>query len=176
MNRVKNIYGGTTPEEIAEGTEKRIESMALTTLSEPLRKALELQPIIAQFDKMMAEMDADLLRRKYSQDELEQAIENRRLHEEYLEKHNLTLEDLQTAMQRLTWDASADAKACQSLTESLPTAFKNRVKRASKFAYEACCSSQSRSKDDGDDLVLDVGCGYGVVIPAGPVLNQTEAE
>merc|ERR1719343_1817663 len=38
----------------------------------------------------------------------------------------------------------------------MPTTFKNRVTKASEIAYEA-------ANDDG--LVLDVGCGYGVLVP-----------
>ena len=156
-NKMKKVYGGTTAEEIAIATEKRIGFMITESLSEPLRKALELREIVAQFERRISGMDADAIRQRFTAEELEQAIQNRKLFDEHLQTNNLTTEDLQVAMQRLTWDASADAKACKSVTGKMPATFKNRVARASELAYEAS------SNDDG--LVLDVGCGYGVLVP-----------
>jgi SAM-dependent methyltransferase len=156
-NRLKKVYGGTSAEEIASGTERRIGAMMNDSLDEPLRKALELRGIVDLFERKIAGMNAEDLRRRFSQDELETAIANRRAFEEHVEEHNLVPEDLQVTMQRLTWDASADAKACRSVTGTMPTTFKNRVTKASEMAHQAV------TEDDG--LVLDVGCGYGVMVP-----------
>ena len=155
-NKMKKVYGGITAEEIAIGTEKRIGSMITESLSLPLRKALELREIVQQFERKISGMDAEAIRQRFAPEELEQAIANRKAFDEHLQNNNLAQGDLQVAMQRLTWDASADAKACKSVTGKMPTTFKNRVTRASEMAYEA-------SPNDG--LVLDVGCGYGVLIP-----------
>jgi len=158
-NKLKRVYGGTSTEEIAAGTEKRIGTLMKETLSEPLVKALELREIVQGFERRIAGMEAEDIRQRFSQDELEQAIANRKAFEEHVEANDLVPEDLQVAMQRLTWDASADAKACRSVTGTMPTTFKNRVTKASEEAYDAVV--------DGDDegLVLDVGCGYGVMVP-----------
>lgn len=158
-NKLKRVYGGISSEEIAAGTEKRIGTMMQESLSEPLRKALELRGIVDGFERKISGMDAEDVRRRFSEEELELAITNRRAFEEHMESNILYPEDLQVAMQRLTWDASADAKACRSVTGTMPTTFKNRVTKASEMAHEAVASN-----DDGG-LVLDVGCGYGVLVP-----------
>jgi len=162
-NKLKKVYGGTTAEEIAAGTEKRIGSMMAESLSEALRKALDLRVIVQGFERRILGMEAEDIRRRFSQDELDHAIANRRAYDEHMESNNLTQEDLQVASQRLTWDASADAKACKSVTGKMPTTFKNRLTKASEMAHEAL--SNTKDNDDDDGLVLDVGCGYGVMVP-----------
>jgi len=164
-NKLKKVYGGVSPEEIAAGTEKRIESLMNTSLSEPLRKALELREIVQGFERQISGMGPDDIRQRFSKDELDLAIANRRAYDEHMETHQLEPEDLQVAMQKLTWDASADAKACKSVTGNMPITFQNRVTRASEMAHEAVASINDESDDGRNSLVLDVGCGYGVLVP-----------
>lgn len=158
-NKLKRVYGGTSPEEITAGTEKRIAIMMKETLDESVRRALELREVVQGFERQIVGMDAEALRQRFSKEEIDQAIANRRAFEEHCEANHLYPHDLQVAMQRLTWDASADAKACRSVTGTMPTIIKNRVTKASEMAHEA----MSNGGDDG--LVLDVGCGYGVMVP-----------
>ena len=159
-NKLKKVYGGTSSEDIAAGTEKRIASMKEKTLDEPLRKALELRDAVLSFERRITGMDAEEVQRRFSPEELQRAITNRNAFDQHMEANHLVPDDLQVAMQRLTWDASADAKACRSVTGTMPTTFKNRVAKASEMAYDAVSSD-----NDGDGLVLDVGCGYGVLVP-----------
>mmetsp|Transcript_8128 Transcript_8128/g.16875 ORF Transcript_8128/g.16875 Transcript_8128/m.16875 type:complete len:441 (+) Transcript_8128:51-1373(+) len=158
-NKLKRVYGGTSAEEIAAGTEKRIGIMMKETLDEPIRRALKLRQIVHGFERQIVGMDAEALRQRFTKDEIDQAIANRRAFEEHCEANQLYPHDLQVAMQRLTWDASADAKACRSVTGTMPATIMNRVTKASEMAYEAV----SNEGDNG--LVLDVGCGYGVMVP-----------
>ena len=155
-NKLKRVYGGTSPEEIAAGTEKRIGIMMKEVLGEPVRKALELRSVVQSFERQIVGMDAEAVQQRFSKDEIDLAIANRRAFEEHCEANQIHPHDLQVAMQRLTWDASADAKACRSVVGSMPTTIKNRVTKASEMAYEA---------GGGGGLVLDVGCGYGVMVP-----------
>ena len=155
LKKVTKMYGGTTPEEITKGTEKRIESM----MSSEIKEAFVLRDVCQQFDKRVSGMDFDTIRRKFSNDDIEIAVQNRDKYELYLTENNLSQEKLQIEMQRITWDASATAKACKSLTGTMSTTFQNRVLKASQYAYDVCSSSSD------DDKVLDVGCGYGVTIP-----------
>lgn len=157
-NKMKRVYGGTSAEEIAAGTEKRIGIMMKETLDEPLRRALELREIVQGFERQIVGMDAEALRQRFTKEEIDHAIANRRSFEEHCEANQIYPHDLQVVMQRLTWDASADAKACRSVTGTMPTTIKNRVTKASEIAYEAV-------SNDDDGLVLDVGCGYGVMVP-----------
>lgn len=163
-NKLKKVYGGTSSEAIAAGTEKRIASMKETSLDAPLRIALELRDTVHSFERRIAGMDAEDVRQRFSPEELERAIANRNAFDEHMAANGLVPEDLQVAMQRLTWDASADAKACRSVTGTMPTTFKNRVTKASEMAYEAVSSNNSKEGNE-DGLVLDVGCGYGVLVP-----------
>jgi len=176
VKKVKKMYGGTTPEQIAKGTETRINSMIKKTLSIELQKALELRSICHHFDRKVSGMDFETIRAKYTNEEIEVALENRQLYNDHLAKHQLTIDDLQVAMQRITWDASADAKACKSVTGSMPITFQNRVLKASQYAYDVCRCSDSDSgvgdsnsnhqqQDNSTKKVLDVGVGYGVTIP-----------
>ncbi|VEU34583.1 unnamed protein product [Pseudo-nitzschia multistriata] len=156
-NKMKKVYGGTSKEAIAAGTEKRIAHLMKNSLDESVQKALELREIVQMFERRITGMGPEDIRQRYSQEELETAIQNRRTFEEHMETNDLTEEDLQVAMQKLTWDASADAKACRSVTGNMPATFKNRVTKAAQVAYEAATDKES--------LVLDVGCGYGVLVP-----------
>ena len=166
LKKVNQIYGGTSPEQIAIGTEKRIEGMIKNTLSVEIQKALELRSICQQFDKRVSGMDFETIRAKYSNEQIEVALENRQLYEDHLQTNQLTNDDLQVAMQRITWDASADAKACKSITGSMPKTFQNRVVKASQYAYDVCSSGDDNDDNDNNNQkVLDVGVGYGVTIP-----------
>ncbi|KAL3908239.1 MAG: hypothetical protein SGILL_008557 [Bacillariaceae sp.] len=80
-----------------------------------------------------------------------------------LSDHSLTQQDLQKTMQEITWDASADAKAVKSLTGKMPRDVQNRVQRACDYAAEAITANSN--SDNASGCVLDVGCGYGVLIP-----------
>eukprot|EP00534_Pseudo-nitzschia_fraudulenta_P009254 CAMPEP_0201169576 /NCGR_PEP_ID=MMETSP0851-20130426/80688_1 /ASSEMBLY_ACC=CAM_ASM_000631 /TAXON_ID=183588 /ORGANISM="Pseudo-nitzschia fraudulenta, Strain WWA7" /LENGTH=420 /DNA_ID=CAMNT_0047451371 /DNA_START=93 /DNA_END=1355 /DNA_ORIENTATION=+ len=159
-NKMKRVYGGISKEEIAIGTEKRIESMMVESLSEPLRNALALRSIVEVFERRISGMGEEDIRQRFTPEELQEAIANRKAFDEHMEANNLAPEDLQVAMQRLTWDAGADAKACRSVTGKMAPITKIRVARASEMAYEGLTDN---SDDDG--LILDVGCGYGVMVP-----------
>jgi 2-polyprenyl-3-methyl-5-hydroxy-6-metoxy-1,4-benzoquinol methylase len=163
-NKLKRVYGGTSAEEIAAGTEKRIGSMIVESLNEPLRRALELREIVQGFERKISGMEAEDIRQRFSKEELDRAIANRKAFDKHMEANNLVPEELQVAMQRLTWDASADAKACKSVTGTMPRTFKNRVTKASEMAYEALLTN-NKDDDDDDGMVLDIGCGYGVLVP-----------
>jgi 2-polyprenyl-3-methyl-5-hydroxy-6-metoxy-1,4-benzoquinol methylase len=165
-NKLKRVYGGTSAEEIAAGTEKRIGSMIVKSLDEPLRRSLELREIVQGFERKISGMEAEDIRQRFSKEELDHAIANRKAFDEHMEANHLVPEDLQVAMQRLTWDASADAKACKSVTGTMPATFKNRVAKASEMAYEALLNTNKDNDEDANDgMVLDIGCGYGVLVP-----------
>lgn len=155
-NKMKKVYGGISTEAIAAGTEKRIKYLMENSLDEPVQKALELREIVQMFERRISGMGPEEIRQRYSKEDLETAIQNRRTFEEHMATHDLAEGDLQVAMQKLTWDASADAKACRSVTGKMPATFKNRVTKAAEIAHEAT---------DTESLVLDVGCGYGVLVP-----------
>ena len=68
-NKLKRVYGGTSAEEIAAGTEKRIGIMMKESLDEPIRKALELREAVQAFERQIVGMDAEALRERFTKDE-----------------------------------------------------------------------------------------------------------
>ena len=62
-------------------------------------------------------------------------------------------------MQRITWDASADAKASRADTGVMPDRFRARVQRACREVADAV------GKGGRDGRCLDVGCGHGTLVP-----------
>ena len=66
LKKVTKMYGGTTPEEITKGTEKRIESM----MTSEIKEAFVLRDICQQFDKRVSGMDFDTIRRKFSNEDI----------------------------------------------------------------------------------------------------------
>ena len=172
LKKVNKMYGGTTPEQITIGTEKRIELM----MTSKIKQAFVLRDVCQQFDKRVSGMDFNTIRKKFTNNEIEIAVKNRDIYELYLQNNNLSTNKLQIEMQRITWNASATAKACKSLTGNMSITYQNRVLKASQYAYDVCCNSQNDKNDNSDNsdndnsdnnnnLVLDVGCGYGVTIP-----------
>jgi 2-polyprenyl-3-methyl-5-hydroxy-6-metoxy-1,4-benzoquinol methylase len=70
-------------------------------------------------------------------------------------------------MQEITWNASADAKAVKSITGNMPKDIEYRVQRACQYVAETIIlsSSEEQEEDCNTNRVLDVGCGYGVLVP-----------
>ena len=70
--------------------------------------------------------------------------------------HNLTEMDLHNLFQRITWDASADAKAARAVTGEMALEIQQKLDRACQIVA-AAVGPQGRC--------LDVGCGFGVLVP-----------
>jgi SAM-dependent methyltransferase len=71
--------------------------------------------------------------------------------------HSINESDIHNLLQKATWDTSADAKAARSLIGEMPSNIVERVDRACAFIGEAVGNDSARC--------LDVGCGYGVLVP-----------
>jgi SAM-dependent methyltransferase len=177
---LEKTYGGTTPMEIAKGTEKLIE------------KALQLQPPHVQLAiQLYRQKRGIMLKMSFSDvggynggdgDGAREQIQAQL--DSLLQEHNLTERDLHNILQQATWDASAYAKAARALTQEMPIDIQRKVQKgcdllmehASKAVVLVDYSSSSddtannTNEDTGSDMtcpttILDVGCGFGVLVP-----------
>lgn len=179
QKQLQQKYGGTTPQDIARGTQALIDEQ-IATLPPPLQQALHYHRQLLDWDRRLASMDL-LAQAQLSPSQVDQM---KRMRDElaFILANNAsqginitTRNDLQVLMQQITWNASADAKAIKSVTGNMPKEIQHRVERACQYAAEAIVSVSTNSVNsgDGDDdssflpspRVLDVGCGYGVLVP-----------
>ena len=64
---------------------------------------------------------------------------------------------LEKLLQKFTWDASADAKAARAIAGEMNAETRRRIARACQRVADAVANNNR--------LVLDVGCGFGVLVP-----------
>jgi len=102
-NTPRRVYDGTSYVEIAKGTEKHIANLMKKSITDTLHEALELHKIVQIFEKEIMGMDAEDVRRQFTEKEIEVAIANRQAFEEHMKINDLVPEDLQVVMQRLTF-------------------------------------------------------------------------
>jgi SAM-dependent methyltransferase len=103
---------------------------------------------------------------KLPPDELDGAKRARDELDRIFDEHGICESDLQIALQRATWDASADAKAARAMTGKMPPDVEERVDAACRIVAEACCRSGSGDGEGKGGRCLDVGCGYGALVPS----------
>ena len=158
IKKVQKKYGGATPQEIAQATQQRIEAdmqklpphvYAATQLYQNLQKwnaYLSNLPLMQHADLSTQELDGARL----AQEELER----------FYQEHNFTEDDLRNVFQKITWDASADAKSARSITGNMPEEIAGRIDRACEIVAEAVLAAGTGGR------CLDVGCGFGVLVPS----------
>ena len=157
LKKVEKKYGGTSSQDIARGTQKEIEK-AMSALPQHLQLAAQLYQKIQQWDARMENLSV-LQQAQIPQQELDGAKRAREELERIYSEHDITENDIHNVFQKVTWDASADAKAARALTGDMPKDTAERVQKACDIAAEAV----ERAGDIG--RCLDVGCGFGVLVP-----------
>jgi len=158
LRRVQKTYGGTSPQEIAQATQRRVEA-GIKNLEPHLQLAIQLHQQLQQWDTRLSRMSV-LQQAQLPPSDLDGAQRARdELARLYLE-HDFTELDLHNALQRITWDASADAKAARAITGTMPKDIADRVDRACEIVAKAV----SEGDPDGEGRCLDVGCGFGVLV------------
>lgn len=157
----KNIqkkYGGTTSSEIAIGTQKRIEE-SMMNLPVHLQVATRLYQQLQRWNARLANMSI-LQQANIPQPEIDGSRRAQLELDRICQENDVTMVDLHNIFQRITWDASADAKAARSLTGVMPPEIAMRVDSACKIIVDAVKQSQNPNP-----RCLDVGCGFGVLVP-----------
>eukprot|EP00527_Entomoneis_sp_CCMP2396_P006557 CAMPEP_0198141880 /NCGR_PEP_ID=MMETSP1443-20131203/4813_1 /TAXON_ID=186043 /ORGANISM="Entomoneis sp., Strain CCMP2396" /LENGTH=388 /DNA_ID=CAMNT_0043804763 /DNA_START=166 /DNA_END=1328 /DNA_ORIENTATION=+ len=158
LKRVEQTYGGTTPQQIARATQERIQTR-IRQLPAPIQMALQLYQQIQQWDAHLSKLSL-LQQAQLDPSELEGAKRARNeLNRMYQENKDIIAsdQDLHNLLQKFTWDASADAKTARSMTGDMNAETTQRIERACQAVAEAVVEQEG--------LCLDVGCGFGVLVP-----------
>jgi 2-polyprenyl-3-methyl-5-hydroxy-6-metoxy-1,4-benzoquinol methylase len=155
LKQLETTYGGTSPQDIARGTQQRMDQQ-LKLLPEHLQMALQLYQKLQPWRHRVQSMTPLQQAQSLLPSDLEGAQRAESELEQLLQQHDVTESDLHNVLQQLTWDASADAKAARSITGTMPPSIQRRVERACQVVAESV-------KDNGK--CLDVGCGFGVLVP-----------
>jgi demethylmenaquinone methyltransferase/2-methoxy-6-polyprenyl-1,4-benzoquinol methylase len=79
--------------------------------------------------------------------------------EELYKEHDLDDNAMHNIFQRITWDASADAKSARAAMFNMNKDLEKRVDKACSYAVEAAKAVGASGR------ILDVGCGPGVLVP-----------
>jgi 2-polyprenyl-3-methyl-5-hydroxy-6-metoxy-1,4-benzoquinol methylase len=155
LKRLASVYGGTSAQEIAVATQRRVDR-ARAELPTHLQRATLLYEQIVKWDSQLARLSI-LQQSKLAAQDMQAAQRAKQELQILLDQHGLTEDDLHIQFQQITWDASADAKAARAMTGSMPAAIAARVDRACQLLATARSNDESRC--------LDVGCGFGVLVP-----------
>lgn len=150
-------YGG----DIGKGTQDRIQS-SLASLEPHLKEAAELYKAIAQFDALVAPMTLADFNRLIPEVQIKMVNADREKLQSLMEEHRISENDIHNVYQRITWDASADAKATQAdiVGNKLKAELQERITKALTIAVETTEGEGALGK------VLDVGCGHGAIVPS----------
>ncbi|KAL7534952.1 hypothetical protein ACHAWF_005009 [Thalassiosira exigua] len=148
-------YGG----DIAKGTQERIQS-SLGSLEPHLKEAAELYKAVSQFDALVAPMTPSDFNRLIPPVQSQMAEDDRKKLKAIMEEHNLSYSAIHNVYQRITWDASADAKATQADIVG------NRMKPELQERIDKAVTIAVKTTDDEGALgkILDVGCGHGSIV------------
>lgn len=164
LKRVESQYGGLEAHQIAQGTQKRIAKLLQTVAPPPTQRALQLYQTLQTWNRRWEQLSV------YEQTQVPpsevQAAQRAReeLNAFYQEHPGMSDVDLHNLWQQITWDASADAKTANAVignNNRMPPLMEQRVTKACTFVGEAL----SQQHKDNDSACLDVGCGFGVLVP-----------
>ncbi|GKZ00402.1 hypothetical protein MPSEU_000993200 [Mayamaea pseudoterrestris] len=167
LKKLQKTYGGTSSQEIAQSTQRRIEH-TIQSLPPHMNMAVQLYKQIKQWDAQMARLSL-LQQASMNEQELQVSHRAKAMLAELLAEHSITEDDIHNALQRATWDASADAKAARSIIGSMPSDIAQRVDRACAVLAESIVGSDNAK-------CLDVGCGYGALVPHLTKANMKPAQ
>ena len=139
------------------GTQRRIDA-ALQKQPPHIQLALQIYQQLQPWNYQLSTMSL-LDQAKIPVEQMEGAQRAQTELERLMKEHNFTTRDLHNIIQQATWDASADAKAARSITGEMPSDIQTRVQKACTIAVERALTIDTKPN------VLDVGCGFGVLVP-----------
>jgi SAM-dependent methyltransferase len=161
-NKIQQRYGGITPAEIHAGTQ-RVLTSTLLALPPHLQRATQLYRTLGVWNATWENLSIYQRLQVPPTDVQSMQQQQNELHEIY-HAYNVSPADLHNIWQQATWDASADAKAARAIlsggTMSQPIA--QRIERACALIMEAV---QNSTWSSSGGRCLDVGCGYGALVP-----------
>jgi len=152
--KLEKTYGGTTPQEIAVGTQKRMNNF-MGQLPPHLQRGLQIYQELQKWNARQSRLSV-LQLAQIPESELEGAKRAQTELENFQAEFNITHDDLHNLLQQMAWDASADAKAARALTGQMPKDIAEKIDKACAIVADVV-GDQGRC--------LDVGCGFGVLVP-----------
>jgi len=165
LKQLEKTYGGTSPQDIVRGTQKRIDEQT-RSFPQHMQMALQIYQKLQRWNHQLEGLTL-LQNANLSEQEMEGSKRAREELDNLMKEHGFDEADLHKTLQKMTWDASADAKAARSITGAMPIEIQNRVQTGCQLVAEAVGT---------DGTCLDVGCGFGVLVPyltkAGVPLEQ----
>eukprot|EP00804_Cyclotella_cryptica_P028203 CCRYP_011033-RA/>CCRYP_011033-RA protein AED:0.14 eAED:0.06 QI:0/0/0/1/1/1/2/0/407 len=153
-------YGG----DIQKGTQSRIDA-SLSSLPPHLQEAATLYKQLTQFDALVSPMTESDRKRLIPPEQWEIAARDRFKLEQLLKEHSLSENDLHNLYQRITWNASADAKATRAdiAGNKMKGDLQERISRACSIVVDAVMKTSPQGRTG---KVLDIGCGHGSIVPS----------
>lgn len=156
--KIQKTYGGTSQQDIARGTQQQMEK-AMTSLPPHLQAATQLYQQLQKWNSLISSMSV-LDQTKIPTQDMDGARRAKEELDRIYQEYDLTENDVHNIFQKITWDASADAKAARALTGKMPKEIEDRIDKACSIVADAV-------KAAGEDgTCLDVGCGFGVLTPS----------
>lgn len=152
-DKLMESYGGN----IARGTEERI-NKAMSALPSHIQRSALLYKQTEQWNARLAKISL-LSQSTLSYEDFDGARRAKDELEMIYQQHGLGGNDMQMLYQKLTWDASAEAKAVRSVILKMPKDIEARVDKACGIIARAVKVAGVHGR------CLDVGCGYGVLVP-----------
>jgi len=162
-------YGG----DIQSGTQERIQN-SLSSLPAPLQEAAKLYKEITQFEALIAPMTPADRNRLVPTIQFEMFQNDKLKLKALTEAHGYNERDLHNIYQRITWDASADAKAVGAdiAGNKMKPELQERVSRACSIAVGATLATEESPRGK----LLDVGCGHGAIVSSLVEAGLTEPD
>jgi 2-polyprenyl-3-methyl-5-hydroxy-6-metoxy-1,4-benzoquinol methylase len=167
LQKVQKTYGTSSAssasqqqQQIAKATQQIIEAQ-IQALSDPWKQAIQLYQQVRMHKAKMSQLSI------YQQSQLPESVLTSARHfelqlQQLLHTHKIPESDLHTILQKITWDASADAKTARGLIGTMPADIQKRIDRACTWLAEPILVGPDR-----DELrCLDVGCGFGTLVPS----------
>lgn len=135
LKRIEKKYGGSSPQDIARGTERYI-GKQMNKLPDHMQVAAQLYKQLRQWDAQLDAMSL-LEQTKIPQADVDGANRARQELDRLCNENSFTLEELHNVFQRVTWDASADAKAAKSIVGKMPPDIEARINKVKNDADDA---------------------------------------
>jgi 2-polyprenyl-3-methyl-5-hydroxy-6-metoxy-1,4-benzoquinol methylase len=154
VKQLQKTYGGTSPEEIAIGTQ-RIIDQRLKGLPPHFQIAIQLYQQLQQWNYRLQGMNAQQ-QANLPEQEVEGAKQAQEELDRLMKEHDFTSTDLHNLLQTATWDASADAKAARSVIGSMAIDTERKVQKGCDIIADSV---------GAEGTCLDVGCGFGALTP-----------
>ena len=161
LKRVEKVYGGTSPEQIARATQERIQT-CIREQPPPVQMALQLYQQLQQWESHVSQLSV-LEQAQLDPSAIDGANRARQELDRLYKEHESMIasdQDLHNLLQRFTWDASADAKVARSIVGDMNAQTVQSIERACAMVAEVVLFP-----DDHHGLCLDVGCGFGILVP-----------